>query len=114
MRNRLFSLAAALALTVIAGTAQAGSFDIAPGATAQVDVGDRYNYTTVDIVNRGAAAGRLQFANGASVDVPAGGKAQVYDRLGRGARGASYVTVTNAGTTPLRVITSYQYSEPAP
>lgn len=115
MTNHLFSrAAAALAITVLAGAAQAGSFDIAPGATAQVDVGDRYNYTTLSIINQGAAAGRLQLTDGRSVDVAGNGKAEVYDRLGRSRSGGSYVSVTNTGAVPLRVISSYQWTDPAP
>lgn len=101
------SAAFALSLVLSAASALAGSIIVAPGASGQIDVGDRYSYTTIDITNQGSATGRIEIA-GKSFDVPAGGKIEVYDRYGRSTYGGSYITVTNTGAAPLRLISRYQ------
>jgi hypothetical protein len=84
-------------------TAAAGQFSLAPGATTTIDTGERGNYTTVTIRNAGAEAGRLRFAgSGRVVDVPAGGKADIYEAFGRAG-----TSVSNTGPVPLIVQTRY-------
>lgn len=112
--SRSMFLAAAFAFAHFAGTAWAGSFNIIPGTSAIVDVGDRESYTTLTIVNRGTSEGSLQLPGGRVIGVPAGGQMEVYDRLGHTGRGPSYVTITNNGSTPLRVVTRYQFREQLP
>jgi hypothetical protein len=110
----LFAVAA-LAAFVLAAPAQAGSLTLAPGATGQIDVGDRYGYTAITVINAAGTAGSLQIpAGGASIAVPANGRTELYDRYGRGASGAAYVTVTNTGSVPLQLISRYQATYPAP
>lgn len=106
------AVAFALSLALAAAPARAGSIVLQPGAAGQIDVGDRYSYTTIDITNEAAAAGRIEIA-GKSFDVPAAqnnvpGKIEVYDRYGRSTYGGSYITVTNTGAAPLRLISRYQ------
>lgn len=108
------ALAAVLA-TGLAAAAQAGTITVAPGATAKLDVGDRYGYTSITVVNASSSAGSLQLPAGSSaMTVPAGGKIELYDRYGRGASGAAYVSVTNSGSVPLTLTSRYQTSYPAP
>lgn len=102
-----------LAATGFAGLAHAGSFDVAPGATANVDTADRGGYTTITVTNRGNAAGRLTIA-GAAVDVPANGRIELYDRYGNGMAGRSTVAVTNSGSTPLHILSRYQFYSTGP
>lgn len=104
----LLALAAFFAVS-IAASAQAGTFTVQPGATAQIDVGARDGYTTITVSNAAATAGSLQLpAGAAAVNVPANGKIELYDRYGRGTPGAAYVTVTNTGSVPLSVTSRYQ------
>lgn len=99
----LFATAAVFAVA-LAASAQAGSYTVAPGATAQIDVADRSGYTTITVINSGSTAGSLQLpAGGATVAVPANGKTEFYDRYGR-----AYIAVTNTGSVPLQVISRYQ------
>ncbi|WP_341899209.1 hypothetical protein [Ferrovibrio terrae] len=108
------ALAAVFAIG-LAAAAQAGTITVAPGATAKLDVGDRYGYTTITVVNASGSAGSLQLPAGSSaITVPAGGKVELYDRYGRGASGAAYVDVTNSGSVPLTLTSRYQTSYPAP
>lgn len=102
----LLALAAFFAVS-IAASAQAGSFTVQPGTTAQIDVGARDGYTTITVSNAATAAGSLQLPAG-TVSVPANGKVELYERYGRGAPGAAYVTVTNTGSVPLQIISRYQ------
>lgn len=99
-------LALGLALTV-AQPARAGMIEIAPGATGQIDVADRGSYTTITISNSGTTAGRLELGMppGQIVEVPAGGKVELYGAYGQS---GSYVAVKNSGSVPLRVLTRYQ------
>lgn len=101
------AVALSLSFALAGAPAQAGSIVVAPGATGQIDVGDRYSYTTIDITNQGATAGKIEIA-GKTHEVPAGGKIEVYDRFGRGTVGGTYIYVTNTGTTPLHLISRYQ------
>jgi hypothetical protein len=104
----LIAFAAFFAVSLIT-SAQAGSFTVQPGATAQIDVGARDGYTTITVVNAAGTAGSLQLPVGApTVAVPANGKIELYDRYGRGASGAAYVMVINTGSVPLRVTSRYQ------
>lgn len=100
-------------LLAVAGPALAGSIEVAPNQTAQIDVGSRDSYTSITVTNRGAEAGRLEIA-GTAVAVPANGQVELYDRYGRNTRGPSYVTVTNSGTSPLRLLSRYQLNNPTP
>lgn len=113
MTKAIFSAAfiAVVALTAGLATApaQAGSYVVQPGATAQIDVAERNSYTTIVIINSSnTAAGSLQIpAGGATVSVPANGKTELYDRYSNGPIGNAVVTVTNTGSVPLRVISQY-------
>lgn len=91
----------------VAPPARAGMVEITPGASVQIDVADRGSYTTITISNAGAAAGRLELGTppGQIVEVPAGGKVELYGAYGQG---GSYVVVKNSGGVPLRVLTRYQ------
>lgn len=115
-RFTLAALFAAGLMTGFAVSAQAGTITVQPGASAQIDVGTRDGYTAITVVNTGSSAGALQVPAGAgTVTVPAGGKAELYDRYsGRGAGGAAYITVTNTGTAPLSLTSRYQPTMPAP
>jgi hypothetical protein len=110
----------ALAILFAAGlavSAQAGTITVQPGASAQLDVGTRDGYTTITVVNTASSAGALQVpAGAATVTVPAGGKAELYDRYsgGRSAGAATYITVTNTGSVPLSLTSRYQTAMPAP
>ncbi|MEK9970743.1 MAG: hypothetical protein VW600_16505 [Ferrovibrio sp.] len=104
----IITAALALAATAVPAPAQAGSYLVAPGATARIDVADRNGYTTITVLNRSAAPGRLQLpAGGAEVAVPANGKAEAYDRYSRSPAGSAYISVTNTGDVPLQVISQY-------
>ena len=92
LAHKISSAAFALSLTLAGSAALAGSIVVAPGASGQIDVGDRYSYTTIDITNQGNAAGKIE----------------VYDRYGRSVNGGSYITVTNTGAAPLHLISRYQ------
>lgn len=104
-----FAFAAVFALSfALAGApALAGSIVVAPGATGQIDVGDRYSYTTINITNEGGVAGKIEIG-GKTHEVPAGGKIEIYDRYGRSTIGGTYIYVTNTGTVPLHLISRYQ------
>lgn len=113
MRKPVSGLAAALMLAaglMAALPAQAGMIQVEPGATGQIDVGDRSNYTTIIISNAGNAAGRLEL--GAPVDqvieVPAGGRVELYGTYGHSAAGSNYVAVKNSGSVALRLLSRYQ------
>lgn len=109
------ALAAVLATSLAAAPAQAGSFVVQPGATTQIDVAERNNYTTIIVINGGNAAGSLQLpAGGATVAVPANGKIELYDRYSSGPIGNAVVAVTNTGSVPLRVISQYSVRLPLP
>lgn len=90
--------------------AQAGMIQVEPGASSQIDVGDRSNYTTITVSNAGSVAGRLEFGApvNQTVEVPAGGKVELYGAYGRGPLGNSSVAVKNSGSVPLRVLSRYQ------
>ena len=105
----VFAAAVALALSsaLVHAPALAGSIVVAPGATGQIDVGDRYSYTTIDITNDGTTAGKIEIG-GKTHDVPAGGKIEIYDRYGRSTIGGTYIYVTNTGAAPLHLISRYQ------
>ncbi len=114
-----FLPAAALAVTLAAGLAaapaQAGSFVVQPGATAQVDVAERGGYTTIVVVNKNSTAGSLQIPSGAAaVAVPANGRTELYDRYSNGPIGNATVAVTNTGSVPLQVISRYNVRLPLP
>jgi len=112
--HSLFAAAVAVGIAV-AAPAQAGSYLIEPGASTRIDVADRNGYTTVRIINSSAAAGSLQLpAGGADIAVPANGRTELYDRFSRSPAGGAYVTVTNTGSVPLRVISLYSVSVPLP
>lgn len=100
-------LAFAILALAVAFPARAGMIEIAPGATGQIDVADRGSYTTITISNSGAAAGRLELGTppGEVVEVPAGGKVELYGAYGQA---GSYVALKNTGSVPLRVLTRYQ------
>lgn len=118
MTKAIFSAAflPAIALAAILATpAQAGSFVVQPGATTQIDVAERNNYTTIVVINGGNAAGSLQIpSGGAIVAVPAQGKIELYDRYSSGPIGNAVVAVTNTGSVPLRVISQYSVRLPLP
>jgi hypothetical protein len=119
MTNNTFavSLLSAIASVALfaAVPAQAGSYDILPGATARIDVADRSGYTTITVINGSNIAGRLQVPAGdAVVTVPANGRTELYDRYNGGPVGNSYMAVTNTGSVPLRVITRYAIRQPLP
>lgn len=83
--------------------ATAGQFSVAPGATVTIDTGERGNYTTIMISNAGAEPGQIRFAAlDRVINVPAGGKAEVYEAFGRAS-----TNVTNTGPVPLIVETWY-------
>lgn len=99
---------AILTLTLaLAQPARAGMIEVAPGASGQIDVADRGSYTTITISNSGTAAGRLELGTSPAqiVEVPAGGKVELYGAYGQS---GSYVAVKNSGSVPLRVLTRYQ------
>lgn len=100
-------LASAILALAVALPARAGMIEIAPGATGQIDVADRGSYTTMTISNSGTMAGRLELGPPASqvVDVPAGGKVELYGAYGQA---GSYLAVKNTGSVPLRILTRYQ------
>ncbi len=103
-----FIAAVALTAGLATAPAQAGSYVVQPGATAQIDVAERNSYTTIVIINSSTAAGSLQIpAGGATVSVPANGKTELYDRYSNGPIGNAVVSVTNTGSVPLRVISQY-------
>lgn len=106
-RTAVAASAFALAFALTSAAALAGSIVVQPGASGQIDVGDRYSYTTIDITNQGTAAGKIEIA-GKTHDVPAGAKIEIYDRYGRSTIGGSYITVTNTGAAPLHLISRYQ------
>jgi hypothetical protein len=110
----LFSAIASVALLAVP-PAQAGSYVVQPGATAQIDVAERGGYTTVVIVNSASTAGSLQLpADGSTVTVPANGRTELYDRYSSGPIGNAYVAVRNTGSVPLQVITRYAVRVPLP
>lgn len=102
-------LSAIASIALLAATpAQAGSQVVQPGATAQIDVAERGGYTTIVVINNGSATGSLQLpAGGSTVNVPANGRTELYDRYGNGPVGNAYIAVTNTGSVPLQVITRY-------
>jgi hypothetical protein len=107
--------AAVLAASLAAAPAQAGSFIVQPGATTQIDVAERNNYTTIVVTNGSNVAGSLQIpAGGATVAVPANGKIELYDRYSSGPIGNAVMAVTNTGSVPLRVISQYSVRLPLP
>lgn len=107
--------AIASAALLAAAPAQAGSYVVQPGATAQIDVAERGGYTTVVIVNSAGTAGSLQLpAGGSTVTVPANGSTELYDRYSSGPIGNAYVAVHNTGSVPLQVITRYAVRVPLP
>jgi hypothetical protein len=113
----IMTLAGALVLGLLfAPAVRAGMIEVAPGATRQIDVGDRYNYTTITITNAGAAAGRLEFGTPVdqAVDVPDSGSIELYGRYGRSPTGGNYVTVKNSGSVPLRILSRYQETVRSP
>ena len=114
-RYALAVLFAAGLMTGLAVSAQAGTITVQPGASAQLDVGSRDGYTAITVVNTGSSTGALQLPAGA-VTVPAGSKAELYDRYSgsRSAAGAAYITVTNTGSAPLSLTSRYQTAMPAP
>ena len=121
MMIRKSSLAAFSVLLLALGLAatppaQAGMIQVEAGASGQIDVGDRNNYTTITITNTGSVAGRLEFGAPVNqvIDVPAGGKAELYGPYGRSSSGPGYVTVRNSGGVPLRVLSRYQESPRLP
>ncbi|WP_374301390.1 hypothetical protein [Ferrovibrio sp.] len=99
----------ALGLAAIS-PAQAGMVQVEPGAASQIDVGDRSNYTTITISNAGAVAGRLELGApvNQTIEVPAGGKVELYGAYGRGPVSGSYVSLKNSGNVPLHVLSRYQ------
>jgi hypothetical protein len=110
----LLSAIASVAL-LAAAPAQAGSYVVQPGATAQIDVAERGGYTTVVIVNNGSTVGSLQLpAGGSTVTVPANGRTELYDRYSNGSIGNAYIAVRNTGSMPLQVITRYAVRVPLP
>jgi hypothetical protein len=109
-----FAAAAAIVIAVVT-PALAGSYLVAPGATTRIDVADRNGYTTIAIINSSAVAGSLQIpAGSADIAVPANGRTELYDRYSRSPAGSAYVTVTNTGSVPLKVISLYSVSVQLP
>jgi hypothetical protein len=102
-----------LAALIQVGPARAGSLDLAAGATGQIDVGSRDSYTSIIISNRGPAVGRLQIGD-TVLEIPANGQVELYDRYGRANRGTGYVSVTNSGSMPLRLVSRYQLQNQMP
>ncbi len=111
-RNSLAASLFAVATLALVGAmpAQAGNYTLAPGATTRIDVADRSGFTTITILNGSASPGSLQIpAGGATVAVPANGKAELYERYGRAS-----ILVTNTGSVPLQVNSRYTVAIPLP
>lgn len=107
--RRLLAAALILALPALAaaGAARAGTIELAAGASGQIDVGSRDSYTSIIVSNRGSLPGRLQIGD-RSIEIPAGGQVELYDRYGRANRGNGYVAVTNSGPVLLHLLSRYQ------
>ena len=103
--------AAGLAALLATSSALAGGFRLEPGAATRIDTGERQAYTTITISNPDAVAGRLALEAPLNqvIDIPAGGRAELY-----GAYGRSTIAVTNTGGSRLEIVTRYQETWRAP
>jgi hypothetical protein len=103
--QRLVLMAAITAFLVLGlQPAMAGGYRVEPGVATRIDTGERSNYTTVTIINRGNAPGQLTIDAPTSrvIAVPAGGQVELYEQYGR-----STIGISNTGTVPLQVVTRY-------
>lgn len=104
LRRWAFPLFAAAMLISAALPAEAGSFRLEPGAATRIDTGERQQYTTITIVNPGAAPSRLilDAPVNREVEIPAGETVELYGLYNR-----SSVAVRNSGQSRLEIVTRY-------
>lgn len=97
-----------LAALLLAAPAMAGSIEVAPGATARIDVGDRSGHTTLVLTNRGTAATAVELGAplNRAVELPPGGRVEIYERMSGGGLGST-LSLTNRGPAPVRAVSRY-------